>query len=93
MSKYKLTDVLMDANFGETTEKVITRDALADYTDDVIEFVQMGVTSSIVRAFGRGVVLGGVAIGIYKVVDKTGNALRSRKAIKDLEKTKARLKV
>ena len=93
MSKYKLTDVLMDANFGETTEKVITRDALADYTDEVIEFVQTGVTSSIVRAFGRGVVLGGVAIGIYKVVDKTGNALRSRKAIKDLEKTKARLKV
>ena len=93
MSKYKLTDVLMDANFGETTEKVITRDALADYTDEVIEFVQMGVTSSIVRAFGRGVVLGGMAIGIYKVVDKTGNALRSRKAIKDLEKTKAGLKV
>ena len=93
MSKYKLTDVLMDANFGETTEKVITRDALADYTDEVIEFVQKGVTSSIVRAFGRGVVLGGVAIGIYKVVDKTGNALRSRKAIKDLEKTKARLEV
>ena len=93
MSKYKLTDVLMDANFGETTEKVITRDALADYTDEVIEFVQMGVTSSIVRAFGRGAVLGGVAIGIYKVVDKTGNALRSRKAIKDLEKTKARLEV
>ena len=93
MSKYKLTDVLMDANFGETTEKVITRDALADYTDEVIEFVQMGVTSSIVRAFGRGVVLGGIAIGVYKVVDKTGNALRSRKAIKDLEKTKARLEV
>ena len=93
MSKYKLTDVLMDANFGETTEKVLTRDALADYTDEVIEFVQMGVTSSIVRAFGRGVVLGGKAMGVYKVVDKTGNALRGRKAIKDLEKTKARLEV
>ena len=93
MSKYKLTDVLMDANFGETTEKVITRDALADYTDEVIEFVKTGVTSSIVQAFGRGVVLGVAAIGLYKVVDKTGNALRSRKAIKDLEKTKARLKV
>ena len=93
MSKYKLTDVLMDANFGETTEKLITRDALADYTDEVIEFVQKGVTSSIVQAFGRGVVLSVAAIGLYKVVDKTGNALRNRKAIKDLEKTKARLKV
>ena len=93
MSKYKLTDVLMDANFGETTEKVITQDALADYTDEVIEFVQTGVTSSIVQAFGRCVVLSVAAIGIYKVVDKTGNALRSRKAIKDLEKTKARLEV
>ena len=93
MSKYKLTDVLMDANFGETTEKVITRDALADYTDEVIEFVQMGVTSSIAKGFGRGVVLGAVAFGLYKVVDRTGNALRSRKAIKDLEKTKARLEV
>ena len=93
MSKYKLTDVLMDANFGETTEKVITRDALADYTDEVIEFVQTGVTSSIVQAFSRGVVLSAAAIGLYKVVDNTGNALRSRKAIKDLEKTKARLEV
>lgn len=93
MSKYKLTDVLMDANFGETTEKVITRDALADYTDEVIEFALTGITSSIVQAFSRGVVLSVAAIGLYKVVDKTGNALRSRKAIKDLEKTKARLKV